>query len=79
MTKEINVQQHVLVPKHILMTEKEVGELLTKYNISKKQMPLISIKDSAIKDMEVKGGDVIKIIRNSPTQIKSEYYRLVQE
>ena len=79
MAKTINVQQHVLVPKHVLMTEEEVNQLLTKYNISKKQMPGISAKDPTIKDLNVKGGDIIKIIRNSPTQVKSEFYRVVRE
>ena len=79
MAKTIIVNDHVLVPKHMLMTEEEVNQLLTHYNISKKQMPSISAKDPTIKELNVKGGDVIKIIRNSPTQVKSEFYRVVKE
>ena len=79
MAKTINVQQHVLVPKHVLMTEEEVTQLLTRYNISKKQMPSISSKDPAIKDLGANTGDIIKVIRNSPTQGKSEFYRAVRE
>jgi DNA-directed RNA polymerase subunit H (RpoH/RPB5) len=78
-TKEINVQQHILVPKHILMKDEEVQELLTRYNISLQQMPSISLKDPALGGLEVKSGQVIKIIRSSPTQGKSEYYRRVTE
>ena len=79
MAKTINVQQHVLVPKHVLMTEEEVTQLLTRYNISKKQMPSISSKDPAIKDLNVTAGNVIKVIRTSLTQGKAEFYRAVRE
>ncbi len=73
------MQQHVFVPKHILMTEQEVEELLVRYNISKKQMPSISVKDAALKGITVKVGDVVKIFRNSQTQGKSVFYRVVRE
>jgi DNA-directed RNA polymerase subunit H len=42
-------------------------------------MPAISPKDPAVKELNVKMGDVIKITRNSPTQGKSEFYRVVRE
>lgn len=77
--KEIKVEDHILVPKHMIMDEKEVEELLSKYNISKKQIPQIKIKDSAIKNLNTKGGDIIKIIRKSPVQGKSIFYRVVVE
>ena len=79
MAKTINVQQHVLVPKHVLMTEEEVMQLLTRYNISKKQMPSISSKDPAIKNLNVTAGNVIKVICTSLTQGKAEFYRAVRE
>ncbi len=79
MAKTIVVQHHVLVPQHVVMSEDDVNQLLAKYNISRKQMPGISAKDPAIKEMTVKSGDVIKILRNSPTQGKSEFYRVVKE
>ena len=79
MPKTILIHNHILTPKHILMNEKEVEELLAKYNISKKQMPAISVKDPAIKELQAKGGDVIRIIRNSQTQLKSDFWRVVKE
>jgi len=79
MAKEIVVQNQVLVPKHFLMTEQEVEGLLQHYNISKKQMPMISVKDPAIQGLNAKTGDVIRIVRNSPTQGKAEFYRVVKE
>ena len=77
MKKEFNVADHILVPKHIKMSEEEVKDLFAKYNISSKQMPAISIKDPAIKNMDVKAGDVIKILRIGSVG-KSVYYRTVR-
>lgn len=71
------VQDHVLVPKHTKITDKEVEELLHKYNITKYQLPKILTKDPAIQEMDVKLGDIIKIIRKSPTAGKSIFYRVV--
>ena len=79
MAKTIVVHDHVLVPKHLLMNEEEVNQILSRYNISKRQMPSISPKDPAIKELNAKTGDLIKIIRNSPTQGKAEFYRVVKE
>jgi len=78
MTKQINVQGHVFVPKHVLLNEKEVQELLTRYNISPQQMPTISAKDPALDELNARVGDIIKIIRNSQTQGKSFFYRVVR-
>ena len=75
--KEIDITKSILVPKHILMKEDEVKDLLAKYNISSNQLPKISRKDPAIAGIGVKAGDVIKIIRQSQTAGKSFYYRMV--
>lgn len=72
-----NVEDHNLVPKHIKLEKEKADKLLQKYNISKTQLPRISRKDPAIKGLDVKAGDIIKIVRNSPTAGKSAYYRVV--
>ncbi|MEK6861044.1 MAG: DNA-directed RNA polymerase subunit H [Nanoarchaeota archaeon] len=77
--KEIKIEDHFLVPKHVIMTEKEVEELLIKYNISKKQIPQIRVKDPTLKNLDVKSGDIIKITRKSPVQGKSIFFRVVIE
>jgi len=43
------------------------------------QLPKIHKKDPAISHLEPKKGDIIKIERKSPTNIKSIYYRIVIE
>jgi len=75
--KVIDVRKHVLVPEHIKMTEEEVDLLLEKYNISKKQLPKIVRSDPALMGLDANVGDVIKILRDSPTIGKSEYFRVV--
>lgn len=77
--EKIDITQSILVPKHIKLKQEEVNELLQKYNISLRQLPKISVKDPASKLLEAKVGDVLKIIRKSPTASQSEFYRAVVE
>lgn len=75
--KKIEVEKHELVPKHILIAEREKEELLQKYGISLRQLPRISIDDPAIKELNGKIGDIVKILRKSPTAGESMYYRVI--
>ena len=76
MEEQFNITEHFLVPEHIKLTEQEKSELLEKYNISQKQIPMIKITDPAIKHLNVKYGDIIKITRWSPTSKITEFYRM---
>jgi DNA-directed RNA polymerase subunit H len=75
--KEFDIRKHILVPKHSKVSEKEKKELLEKFKISVYDLPVIPKKDPAIKEMEVEPGDVIKIIRKSPTAGEAIFYRCV--
>ena len=77
MKKTINVSKHILVPKHLKLSEKEKTNLLEKYDISIKQLPKILKNDPAIKDLNAKQGDIIKVIRQSPTAGEFIFYREV--
>ena len=77
MPEEIDITKHEFVPKHIKLNEEETEEILKKFNISKKQLPRILKEDSAIQKLDVKKGDVVKIIRKSQTTGESEFYRVV--
>jgi DNA-directed RNA polymerase subunit H len=77
--KEIDIFQSELVPKHVLINEKEKAALLHDLNINLKQLPRISADDPAIEKFGAKKGDVIKIIRKSPTAGECIYYRVVFE
>jgi DNA-directed RNA polymerase subunit H len=73
----MEIEKHKLVPKHILLSEEEKEELLKKYGITLRELPRILSSDPMAKVLNAKVGDVIKIIRESPTAGVSEYYRVV--
>jgi DNA-directed RNA polymerase subunit H len=69
---------HVLVPRHILLSEEEKKEVIEKYaGGDPYKLPYILSTDPVVKILGAKPGDVIKIIRKSPTAGESIYYRLV--
>jgi len=66
---------HILQPKHLKLKEKEVIELLEKFNISKAQLPKILSSDPALSEgCEV--GDVIRVERKEGDKVIL-YYRVV--
>ena len=75
--KDFDIKKHILVPKHSKVSDKEKKALLQKYNLSVYDLPLIKKDDSALKDLGVKSGDIVKIIRKSPTAGESIFYRCV--
>ncbi|MFN3383670.1 MAG: DNA-directed RNA polymerase subunit H [Archaeoglobaceae archaeon] len=76
---KVNLQDHVLVPKHEILKEEEVKELLKLLGVSKEQLPKIKASDPIIKEIGAKPGDVVKITRKSLTAGVSIFYRLVVE
>jgi len=73
--KKFKVAKHSLVPTHIKLSDKEKQQLFQKYNISITELPKISKYDPIIQNLNVKDGDVIKIIRKSPTAGETVFYR----
>ena len=69
------IKKHILIPKHIKLSAKEKQELFKKYNISLRELPKMRKEDPAIASLNVKEGDVIKILRQSPTAGEVEFYR----
>ena len=80
-TVELNfdISQHVLVPKHELLSESEKEKVLKELGIELRQLPKIKVKDPAIRHLNAKPGDVVKITRKSPVAGEIIYYRSVIE
>jgi DNA-directed RNA polymerase subunit H len=76
-TTKFTVQDHDLVPKHALLSPQECEAVLKRYGIDAPQLPKIHVSDPAAKEIEAKVGDIIKVVRKSPTAKESVFYRLV--
>jgi len=78
--KKIDVLLHELVPKHYLLTKEETKELLDKFKITVTDLPQMFEKDPVAIAIGAKEGDVVKIVRQSETTVKSiDYYRFVKK
>jgi len=77
LSTKLNVLNHVMVPDHNIMSEEEVSELLSRYNITTEQLPKVFHDDPAVKSIGANVDDVIRIVRASHTAGRAEAYRLV--
>jgi len=69
--------EHELVPKHEILEIEEREELLAKYRVKPYQLPKINKSDPAIVAIGAKVGDIVKVLRDSPTAGKYVAYRYV--
>ena len=76
---DLNVSQHLLVPKHTKLSDSKKEDLLKTHSIELRQLPKILKDDPSLLGLNAKEGDVIKIDRISKTAGESVYYRLVIE
>lgn len=77
MAEKFDVTKHVLVPKHTKISEKERKELFEKFDIDESNLPRIKRSDPAIAHLDVKEGDIVKVIRVSDTAGEVPFYRRV--
>jgi len=77
MPKKINIFEHELVPIHVRLTKEEARALLKRMKIRPYQLPWILTSDPAVKALGARPGDIIMIIRKSPTARVSVAFRLV--
>lgn len=76
---ELKVSDHIYVPKHEIIPEDDVPEILKKYNARLEQFPYILVSDPVVKEIGGRPGDLIKVARKSPTAGEIAYYRFVVE
>ena len=74
---QYNILNHSLVPKHRIMSDDEVNNIMKKYNIlSLEQFPEINRFDPVAKLIGIKPKEVCEIRRPSKSAIESNYYRV---
>lgn len=74
---KFNLFDHLLVPNHVLLSQEEAEMVLKKYRIKPYQLPHIKDSDPAARAIKAKPGDIIKILRKSPTAGEAIAYRYV--
>ncbi len=79
MAKAFDVMKHELVPRHEVLSEDDAKDILTRYNATPDQLPKIFASDPAARAIRAKPGDIVKVIRKSPTAGESLAYRVVVE
>ena len=78
--KKIDVLLHKFVPQHILLTKEEAQELLNKYKIDANDLPQMFEKDPVAIAIGAKEGDIVKIVRDSNTTVRTvDYFRYVKK
>jgi len=78
-SSKVNILDHVLVPRHRVLSPEEKEALLKKYNIKPSQLPKMLNSDPVAIAIGAKPGDVVEIIRKSPVAGETLAYRMVVE
>ncbi len=71
--------ENILVPKHEVLNDKDAEKLIEFYNVTREELPKIKESDPALKGLNAKVRDIIKITRKSPSAGTAFYYRAVIE
>jgi DNA-directed RNA polymerase subunit H (RpoH/RPB5) len=74
-----NIFDHVMVPKHDVLTDGEKGSLLAQLRVEAYQLPWIRASDPAVRAVGARPGDVLKVVRDSTTAGRYVAYRYVVE
>ena len=71
------ILEHEMVPKHEILKKKDAEDLLKKYGIAQENLPKIAEDDPVVQVIGAKRGDILRIVRKSPTAGEAIYFRLV--
>lgn len=72
-----NILNHNMVPNHSVLTDDQKADIVKKYYITQEsQFPEISRFDPVAQAIGLRPGQLVEIIRASPTAITTKYYRL---
>ncbi|XP_034235597.1 DNA-directed RNA polymerases I, II, and III subunit RPABC1-like [Thrips palmi] len=73
----VNIMDHELVPKHIVLSPQEKEDLFEKYKLNENLLMRMQAFDPVAKYYGLRRGQVVKIIRKSETAGRYVSYRLV--
>ena len=76
---KIDIQDHMLVPTHEIMTEEEIADEFSDVEYDFKDLPKIKSHDPVVKAIAAKPGDVLRITRESQTAGVFITYRIVED
>lgn len=71
------ILEHELVPKHEILQKEDADNVLKSLGITADKLPKITDSDPVVKAIGAKRGNVLKILRKSPTAGETIYYRVV--
>ena len=75
---KIDIQEHMLVPKHEIMTKEEISEEFSDVDYNFKDLPKIRADDPVVEEIGAEPGNVLRITRNSETAGVFITYRIVE-
>ena len=76
---KIDIQDHLLVPTHEIMTEDEIADEFSDVEYDFKNLPKIRSNDPVVKAIDAKPGDILRITRESQTAGVFVTYRIVED
>ena len=76
---KFNIQKHMLVPKHEIMTEEEISSEFSDVDYDFKNLPKIKVDDPVADSIGARPGDVLRITRESQTAGVFVTYRIVEQ
>ena len=76
---KIDIQDHMLVPKHEIMTEEEISDEFSEVDYDIKDLPKIKSTDPVVKTIGAEPGNVLRITRESQTAGVFVTYMIVED
>lgn len=73
----INLVDHILVPKHILLSNEDSEKVIKEYKIKKKELQKYLNDDLVSRYYNAKVGQIFTIIRSSNTTLESSTHKIV--
>ncbi|WP_305514793.1 MULTISPECIES: DNA-directed RNA polymerase subunit H [unclassified Methanobrevibacter] len=76
---KIDIQDHMLVPKHEIMTDGEISDEFSEVDYDFKDLPKIKSDDPVVKAIGAEPGNILRITRESQTAGVFVTYRIVED